>query len=161
MVSGGDWITASLAGTAHGFIVLRQDLGGAIEAVVFDTDDDMPTASFTLHEDSWTALDSAAVDNGEAVAIMAEDGIGELWVSVVDPTNGTLASQTAYHSATDVARGLVATPDGRVGVLASTVAGAVSLELRTKEGNQLALLTAEATSPPPPPPPPPTGGGGS
>ena len=161
MVSGGDWITASLAGTAHGFIVLRQDLGGAIEAVVFDTDDDMPMASFTLHEDSWTALDIAAVDNGEAVAIMAEDGIGELWVSVVDPTNGTVSAQTAYHSAADVARGLVGTPDGRVGVLASTAAGAVSLELRTKEGNQLALLTAEATSPPPPPPPSPGGGGSS
>jgi len=150
-VAGSDRLSARVTGSGGGYAVLSQALAGMIDVTVFDPASDAPEAGFALHDDTWTALDIASTDGGQAIAVMAVDGAGELWISRIDPADGTELQTSAYHGAAAAARALVGTAEGDTGALASTADGAVSLELRDAGGN-VTVLTAEATSPPPPPP---------
>ncbi|MDZ7643282.1 MAG: Ig-like domain-containing protein [Woeseiaceae bacterium] len=160
-----EWLSVRAAAIGDGFVVLTTNADDTSQVSTWSVADDLPLATFDVLNSGITAFAmTVSADAVPTIVIGNSDTSGAIEVWTYDAATGAELNRVGFLDTDAAPRGVVlgrgsTGAEWRIGVLASTAGGDVSLELRNPaSGAELATLTAASMSPPPPPPPPPSGG---
>ncbi len=160
IAGGGDTIKAMLVRWADGVLAISQSTTGEILAAEWLPDGSAGTA-FSVSASGADLLGAAIVTDAQGenplLGVLSRSGAGAAELGIYDPANGSLANTRSYGESSQSVRGLAGN-DNEPGVLFSSTANEVTLELAdpADASAPARTLNAEATTAPPPPPPTPT-----